>query len=76
MPETEDPVPKPDEFPRVAFAHAQGQVEEPEETAGDDETDLETDCRTELSLSGEESPNQNDPGKERKEEAEETFYAQ
>ena len=70
MPATADPVPAPDEHPRGIFANAPDQAEQREETS------QEMEHRPELSLSGQESPNQNDPGEERKEEAEETFYAQ
>ncbi|WP_136079214.1 hypothetical protein [Pontiella desulfatans] len=70
-------MPVPDEYSGKPFADAPDQAEQREETdENEDETGHETECRTELSLSGEGSPDQNDPGEERKEEAEEIFFAQ
>ena len=74
---TEDPVPIPDEYSGNYFADAPVQTEHREETAGIiNEAGHDPENRTELSLSGEGSPSQNDPGEEGKEESEETFFAQ
>ena len=70
-------MPAPDEHPRGIFVDAPDHTEVREEATGNEgETSQETERRTELSLSVEGSPNQNDPGEEKNEESEETFFAQ
>ena len=66
------PVPA-DQFADNA-AVAPGHVEET--AASDDEIGEDPEGRTELPLSGEGSPSQDDSGEEGKEESEETFFAQ
>ena len=52
------------------------QSEQPESDKDVDKTKIGEDRRIELPLSGEGSPSQDDPGKEREKESEETFFTQ